>query len=77
MLAVDYKNFSQDISGYVNQAVNFNEIISVATDESDAVLMKIEDYNSLLGTIYILSHNGTARDILILAGKTAFRKARF
>ncbi|MBQ8692810.1 MAG: hypothetical protein IJ576_04470 [Synergistaceae bacterium] len=63
MLAVDYKNFSQDISGYINQAVNFNEIISVATDGGGAVLMSLDDYNSLIETAYILSHNKTMQDI--------------
>ena len=63
MLATDITNFTKDVSDYVNQAVRFNEIVSVATDEGGAVLMGMEDYNALMETVYLFSHPGTARDI--------------
>ena len=63
MLATDITNFTKGVSDYVNQAVRFNNVISVATDEGGAVLMGMEDYNALMETAYLLSHPGTVRDI--------------
>ena len=63
MVATDITNFTKGVSDYVTQAVRFNEVISVATDEGGAILMGLEDYNALMETAYILSHPGTARDI--------------
>ncbi len=39
MVATDITNFSKDICDYVAQAVRFNDVISVATDEGGAILM--------------------------------------
>ncbi len=63
VLATNIANFRGDPLEYVNRAIRFNEIVSVATDEGGAILMGMEDYNALMETVYLFSHPGTVRDI--------------
>lgn len=48
---------------YVNQAIEYNDVININTKSGNAVIMSEEDYNGLLETLYIYSHKKTYEEI--------------
>ena len=57
-------NFRNNAFDYLNQAVLYNDIINVNTKNGNAVILSEEDYSGLMETLYLLSHNKTAQEIL-------------
>lgn len=53
-------NFRKNIFEYLNQAVEYNDVINVTTKNGNAVVLSEADYNSLLETVYLMSHPATA-----------------
>lgn len=64
MTNVNATNFRKNLFEYLNQAVDFNDVISVSTKNGNAVVMSEEDYNSLMETLYLMSHPGTREEVL-------------
>ena len=69
MTNINITNFRKNIFEYINQAVEFNEVINVNTKKGNAVIISEDDYNALLETLYISSVPGLAGEIK-QAGKT-------
>lgn len=57
-------NFRKNIFEYLNQAVEYNDVINVTTKNGNAVVLSEADYNSLLETVYLMSHPATRDTIL-------------
>lgn len=57
-------NFRKNIFEYLNQAVEYNDVINVTTKNGNAVVLSESDYNSLLETVYLMSHPATRDTIL-------------
>ena len=51
-------NFRKNAFAYFDQAVQFNDVISVATKNGNAIVMSEEDYTGLMETCYLLSVPG-------------------
>lgn len=51
-------NFRKNAFAYFDQAVQFNDVINVATKHGNAVVMSEEDYSGLMETCYLLSQPG-------------------
>lgn len=64
MTNVNATNFRKNLFEYLNQAVDFNDVINVSTKNGNAVVMSEEDYNSLMETLYLMSHPGTREEVL-------------
>ena len=57
-------NFRQNIFEYINQAIEFNDVVNVSTKNGNAVILSESDYNSLLETLYLSSNEKVRKEIL-------------
>lgn len=57
-------NFRKNIFEYLNQAVEYNDVINITTKNGNAVVLSESDYNSLLETVYLMSHPATRDTVL-------------
>ncbi len=64
MTNTNITNFRQNIFDYINQAIEYNDIINVNTKNGNAVLLSESDYNSLLETLYLSSDSKVKQEIL-------------
>lgn len=64
MTNVNATNFRKNLFEYLNQAVDYNDVINVSTRNGNAIVMSEEDYNGLMETLYLLGHPGTREEIL-------------
>lgn len=69
MTNINITNFRKNIFEYINQAIEFNDVVNVSTKNGNAVIISESDYNSLLETLYLSSVPGLAGEIK-KAGKT-------
>lgn len=69
MTNTNISNFRQNIFEYINQAIEFNDIINVNTKNGNAVILSENDYNSLVETLYLSSNQRVKGEIL--EGKNA------
>lgn len=63
MTNTNITNFRKNIFEYVNQAIEYNDVININTKSGNAVIMSEEDYNGLIETLYIYSHKKTYEEI--------------
>ena len=63
MTSTNITNFRKNLFEYMNQAVEFNDVIHVTTKTGNAVVMSEEDYNSLMETLYLTSIPGFVQSI--------------
>lgn len=63
MTNINITNFRKKLFEYVNQAIEFNDIISVSTKEGNVVVMNEEDYRGLMETVYLTSMPGMTESI--------------
>lgn len=64
MTNTNISNFRQNIFEYINQAIEFNDIINVNTKNGNAVILSENDYNSLVETLYLSSNPKVKEEIL-------------
>lgn len=64
MTTVNITNFRKNVFGFINQAIEFNDIVSVNTKNGNAVIMSEEDYNGIMETLYVSSIPGLKEDII-------------
>ena len=64
MTTTTITNFRKNAFAYIRSAIEHNDVIDVTTKDGSAVVMSKEDYDSLMETLYLLSHPKTAEDIL-------------
>lgn len=69
MTNINITNFRKNVFDYINQAIEFNEVVNVSTKAGNAVIISESDYNALMETLYISSIPRLADDIKA-AGKT-------
>lgn len=55
MTNINATNFRRNLFGYLNQAIEYNDVINISTKQGNAVVLSEEDYNGLLETVYLLS----------------------
>lgn len=55
MTHTNITNFRKNLFEYVNQALDYNDVINVNTKSGNVVMMSEEDYRGLLETLYLSS----------------------
>lgn len=64
MVNVNITNFRKELFEYINQVVEYNDIISVSTKNGNAIVMNEDDYNSLMETIQLMSIPGMREKLI-------------
>lgn len=64
MTNTNITNFRNNVFEYMNQAIEYNDIINVNTKNGNAVIMSEEEYNGMIETLYLSSVPGLKEDIL-------------
>lgn len=57
-------NFRKNIFEYVNQAIQYNDVVNVVTKNGNAVLISEEEYNGMLETLRLMSIPGMVESII-------------
>ena len=57
-------NFRKNVFDYINQAIEYNDVINVSTKTGNAVIMSEEEYNGIMETLYLSSDPRVKNDIL-------------
>lgn len=63
MTNTNITNLRKNLFEYIDQAVNYNDVINVNTKNGNAVIISENDYNSLMETLYLSSVPGLADKI--------------
>lgn len=63
MTNTNITNLRKNLFEYIDQAVNYNDVINVNTKNGNAVIISEKDYNSLMETLYLSSVPGLAGKI--------------
>jgi len=58
VININASNLNQNLSGYLNQAVQYRDVININTANGNAILLSEEDYKGLMETLYLLSVPG-------------------
>lgn len=58
MTNTNITNLRKNLFEYIDQAVNYNDVINVNTKNGNAVIISEKDYNSLMETLYLSSVPG-------------------
>ncbi len=64
MVSTNMTGLKNNLNAYVSQAVEFNDIINVSTENGNALIISEEDYNALLETLYLSSDPRIRQEIL-------------
>lgn len=64
-------NFRKNVFEYVNQAVQYNDVVNVVTKNGNAVLISEEEYNGMLETLRLMSMPGMVESIAEAAKEPA------
>lgn len=64
MTNINATNLRKNLFEYLNQAVMYNDVISVNTKNGNAVIMSEEDYRGIMETLYLTSIPGMKESIL-------------
>ena len=64
MTNINITNLRKNLFDYINQAVEFNDVINVNTKMGNAVIISEADYNGLMETLY-LSRNQKVKDEIV------------
>ena len=64
MTNTNVTNLRKNLFDCINQAVEFNDVISVTSENGNAIILSESDYNGLLETLYLSSDSRVRQDIL-------------
>ena len=64
MTNTNITNFRKNVFEYVNQAVEYNDVINVSTKNGNAVIMSEEEYNGLIETLHLSSDPRVKKEIV-------------
>lgn len=64
MTNTNITNFRQNVFEFINQAVEYNDVINVNTKNGNAIIISEEDYNSLIETLYLSGDPRVKAEIL-------------
>ncbi len=67
MRKTNVKNFRENITALLRQTIQYNEPLSVYTDEGSVVILSDDEYRGMIETLYINSIPGMREKLL--AGK--------
>lgn len=56
-------NFRKNVFEYVNQAIQYNDVVNVVTKNGNAVVISEEEYNGMLETLRLMSIPGMVESI--------------
>lgn len=63
MTNINITNLRKNLFEYINQAVEFNDVINVNTKSGNAVIISEDDYNGLMETLYLSSNPVVKQEI--------------
>lgn len=64
MTNTNITKFRNNVFDYINQAIEFNDVINVTTKNGNAVILSEEDYNGIMETLYLSNDPQVKADIL-------------
>lgn len=64
MTNINITNLRKNLFEYINQAVEFNDVINVNTKKGNAVIISEDDYNGLMETLYLSSNPAVKQEIV-------------
>lgn len=64
MTNINITNLRRNLFDYINQAVEFNDVINVNTKAGNAVIISEADYNGLMETLYLSSDPEVKKEII-------------
>ena len=64
MTNINITNLRKNLFEYINQAVEFNDVINVNTKSGNAVIISEDDYNGLMETLYLSSNPAVKHEIV-------------
>ncbi len=64
MTNTNITNFRKNLFEYVNQAIDYNDVININTKSGNVVMMSEEDYNGLMETLYLSTVPGVKEQII-------------
>lgn len=64
MTNVNITNFRKHVFAYVNQAIEFGDVVNISTKNGNAVILSEEDYNGLMETLYLSMNPQTKQEII-------------
>lgn len=64
MTNINITNLRKNLFEYINQAVEFNDVINVNTKSGNAVIISEDDYNGLMETLYLSSNPAVKQEIV-------------
>lgn len=64
MTNTNITNFRKNLFEYVNQAIDYNDVININTKSGNVVMMSEEDYNGLMETLYISTVPGLKEQLI-------------
>ena len=69
MTNTNITNFRKNLFEYIEQAIEYNDVININTKHGNAVVMSEQDYRNLMETLYINSVPGLAENIRTAAAQ--------
>lgn len=63
MTNTNITNFRKNIFGYINQAIEWGDVINISTKDGNAVVMGEEEYRALMETVHLMSIPGMVESI--------------
>ena len=64
MTNTNITNFRKNLFEYVNQAIDYNDVININTKSGNVIMMSEEDYNGLMETLYLSTVPGVKEQII-------------
>ena len=64
MTNINITNLRKNLFEYINQSVEFNDLINVNTKSGNAVIISEDDYNGLMETLYLSSNPVVKQEIV-------------
>ena len=58
MTNISIVNLQDNLADYIKSAVDFDDIITVSTENGNAVILSEDEYSGLMETLYLLSVPG-------------------
>ena len=63
MTNTNITNFRKNLFEYIEQAIEYNDVININTKNGNAIVMSEQDYRNLMETLYISSVPGLSEEI--------------
>ena len=64
MTNTNITNLRKNLFEYINQAVEYNDVVNVNTKNGNAIIMSEEEYNGLMETLHLSSDPRVKKEIM-------------